>query len=194
MNQLSDPLALHFKLVRLRAEAAFVKRLNAGYGFADSSIPSQVFLEDNEARERLSRDALLPKDPHEDQEDEIAVEIDEILTRLKGHDSPLFALANIFELSAIEQNVLTIAVSYGLNKDVSELCDRLSNSNRGQLRCEIIREILGGDEKYAHLMEVLHPRSTLVRESLITFEMDASPVRGSFRANPRILYWLMNVR
>ena len=112
-------------LLEADAEAALVRRLNAGYGFADARVPAQVFLRDPEARERMSRDALRPRDTHLDQ----AAELDEAIADLEAvvavHASPLSTLCDRFALSPAEAALLALAVAYELDADVRSLCHGL---------------------------------------------------------------------
>jgi hypothetical protein len=57
--------------VRLHAEAALVRRLNAGAGFADPRVPSQIYLRDAAAMARLAGGTLRPRGTHAKAEAEL---------------------------------------------------------------------------------------------------------------------------
>ncbi|MCW5806194.1 MAG: hypothetical protein KIT31_27765, partial [Deltaproteobacteria bacterium] len=50
--------------IRLRAEAALYRRLDAGSGFADPRVPAQIYLRDEGARARLAAGTLRPRGTH----------------------------------------------------------------------------------------------------------------------------------
>src|SRR5215467_414769 len=50
--------------VRLHAEAALLRRLNAGAGFADPRVASQIYLRDHDAMARLAGGTLRPQGTH----------------------------------------------------------------------------------------------------------------------------------
>ena len=50
--------------VKLHAEAALLRRLNAGAGFADPRVASQIYLRDEDAMARLAGGTLRPQGTH----------------------------------------------------------------------------------------------------------------------------------
>src|ERR1051325_8904524 len=58
--------------VRLHAEAALLRRLNAGAGFADPRIASQIYLRDEAALARLAGGTLRPQGTHRKAAGELA--------------------------------------------------------------------------------------------------------------------------
>jgi hypothetical protein len=50
--------------MRMHAEAALLRRLNAGAGFADGRLPSQVYLRDPAAMARIAGGTLRPQGTH----------------------------------------------------------------------------------------------------------------------------------
>src|SRR5690606_13449813 len=57
--------------LRLHAEAALLRRLNAGSGFADPRVPSQIYLRDDAALARLAGGTLRPQGTHRTAEAEL---------------------------------------------------------------------------------------------------------------------------
>ena len=81
--------------MRLRAEAALVRRLDAGAGFADPRIPSQIYLRDDAALGRIAIGTLRPQGSHRKARVEVARAISAIphvdpprLATLVGPDLP----------------------------------------------------------------------------------------------------------
>ena len=140
-NSLEGALEPHVRRVRLRAEAALVRRLNAGLGFADPSIPAQLFLRDDSARERMGRDALRPRDTHAEQAGELDELIADASAQLEVHESPLTSLAGRFALSAAESALLEIAVAYELDSDVRVICHALGAPRRDALFADVCQEL-----------------------------------------------------
>src|SRR5262250_241877 len=71
MNELDAAIAS----VRLHAEAALLRRLNAGAGFADPRIASQIYLRDEAALARLAGGTLRPQGTHRKAAGELAAVI-----------------------------------------------------------------------------------------------------------------------
>src|SRR5882672_3098189 len=69
---LAGALAVAIGSVRLHAEAALLRRLNAGAGFADPHIASQIYLRDAAALARLAGGTLRPQGTHHRAEAELA--------------------------------------------------------------------------------------------------------------------------
>ncbi|HEY5947666.1 MAG TPA: hypothetical protein VIV40_19315, partial [Kofleriaceae bacterium] len=64
MAELADWLVAVVREVRLHAEAALVRRLNAGAGFADPRAASQIYLRDEAALARIAGGTLRPQGTH----------------------------------------------------------------------------------------------------------------------------------
>jgi len=188
---LPDALAPHVRLVRLRAEAALIGRLNAGYGF-EARAPARLYLRDQEARERLGRDALQPQDTHVAQAEELDEVIAEAEAALELHESPLTLLAARFALAPAELSLLTIAVAHQIDPDVRDLCDALSPRRRGGLSGDVAQEISAELGDVADLYRLLHPGATLRRELLLEVDDDrGSLATATLVANRRVLEWLL---
>lgn len=194
-------LAPHIRLIRLRAEAALLRRLNAGYGFADASIPGEVFLRDEAARERMSRDSLRPHDSHVAQ----AAELDDAIAEARaaaadGQGSPLELVCERFGLTAGERALLTVALTYELDPDVRDLCHALAWRRRSALFADVCQELSPELGTARALMAALHPASALRRGCLLEVDgelgdMRQTPARatcGSALAlSRRVLDWLL---
>jgi SpoVK/Ycf46/Vps4 family AAA+-type ATPase len=169
-----EALAPHMVLVRLYAEAAMIRRFNAGYGFADSRIPAEVFLWDEMARDRLGRDSLRPQDTHLAQADEIDHAIGNAYATLDSYKSPLTTLAERFGLDEAEQALLGITLAYEIDRDVRELCHALCGRRPPGLYTDICLELAPELSSMSTLMRVLHPSGALRQGCLIEIEMSAA--------------------
>jgi len=72
---LDSALAAAIATVRRHAEAALLRRLNAGAGFADPRIASQIYLRDEPALGRIAGGTLRPQGSHRKAASELAREI-----------------------------------------------------------------------------------------------------------------------
>jgi AAA+ superfamily predicted ATPase len=187
-----DALAPHLTLVRLRAEAALVARLNAGFGFG-ADTPSRMYLRDAAARDRMSRDALQPRDTHLEQAEEIADALEDAEAAVELYDSPLTLLAERFALSPGEAELLTVAVAYQLDADVRDLCDALAGRRRGSLRADIALELCPAIDGVPALLYALHLGGRLRAELLLEVgDEDREPIAAaSIGVRRRVLDWLL---
>jgi len=185
----------HLRFVRLRAEAALVRRLNAGYGFSDPRLPAQLYLRDDAARERLGRDALRPRDTHEDQAVEIEEQAADVAAQLEVHASPLVDLFDRFRLSPPERALLAIAVAYELDRDVRELCHALAAPRRGGLYGDVCQELAPELDSTPALLRALHPNAALVWCRLLESQEEGGPPRAitarSLSCSRRVVDWLL---
>lgn len=197
-------LAPHIDAVRLHAEAALVRRFNAGYGFADARIAAETYLHHPETRERMARDALRPQDTHADQ----AAEIEQALARardaLADHASPLTVLAGRFGLDAAERALLAVAVAYELDRDVRALCHALAGNRGPLLFADVCQELAPALASAHTMLRILHPGGRLCRGCLIVTEpARAAPGRsgrhgpltaalaGALAVDRHVLDWLL---
>lgn len=189
-------LAPHIALVRLHAEAALVRRFNAGHGFADARIPAEIYLHDEATRERLGRDSLRPQDTHLVQAEEIAADIARARAALQGHASPLTAVAARFDLDTAEQALLAAAVAYELDHDVRELCQALAGRRRPALFGDVCQELMPVLAAPRTMLRVLHPSGPLRRGCLVDVDVPlGDPGRDridcALTVGRRVLDWLL---
>jgi hypothetical protein len=180
-------LAPHVARVRLAAEAALLRRLNAGVGFADPRAPGQIYLRDPAAQLRLGRATLKPSDTHRKQAAEVAAALAATEASLVDHPSRLADLAARFVLGPTEAAVVEIALAYALDGDVRELCQALAPRRRGALWADLVQELAGVDA--AALASALHPDGALVASGLVVVEADATT--GALRLDGAALGWLV---
>src|SRR6185503_5154132 len=131
----SDPLGAAIASVRLHAEAALLRRLNAGAGFADPRLASQIYLRDGAALARIAGGTLRPHGTHRKAADELAAAIasagepgapTEPTTPAAHPASRLATLAARLGIDPFGSGVLLVAVAYALDLDTRELCHALA--------------------------------------------------------------------
>src|SRR5581483_4954796 len=99
------------------------RRLNAGAGFADPRIASQIYLRDPGELGRLAGGTLRPQGSHRRAADELAAAI------ARAPDPSASRLAILGDRLAVDPvgaGVLLIAVAYALDLDVRKLCHALA--------------------------------------------------------------------
>ncbi len=154
--------------IRLRAEAALVRRLDAGAGFADPRIPSQVFLRDEAALARIASGTLRPQGTHRKARTELA----RAISAIPSIDPPRFAtLIARMALDARARDVLAVALAYALDLDTRELCHALAPRRRPALHLETCADILEAEP--SELVRACAPGAPLRRGRLIAIEGDA---------------------
>jgi len=136
-----DPLAAAISTVRLHAEAALLRRLNAGAGFADPRIASQIYLRDEAALARLAGSTLRPQGTHR----RAAGELAQVIAAAEREANPPTRLAIMTERLGIDPvagGVLLVAVAYALDLDTRELCHALAPRRGPALYLETCADIL----------------------------------------------------
>ncbi|HEX4418414.1 MAG TPA: hypothetical protein VH165_10970, partial [Kofleriaceae bacterium] len=192
---MADPaLAAAIATVRLHAEAALLRRLNAGAGFADPRIASQIYLRDAGALGRLAGGTLRPQGSHRKAAGELAQVLAAtaegsgskpgppsrlaILTERLGLDSPPGSLAS---------GVLLVAVGYALDLDTRELCHALAPRRGPALYLETCADLLEADP--ALLVRAIAPGSALRRGRALGVEGDG--LAAALEVPGPTLAWLL---
>src|SRR6185503_13123540 len=119
----SDPLGAAIASVRLHAEAALLRRLNAGAGFADPRLASQIYLRDEAALARIAGGTLRPQGTHRKAAGELA---QAIAAAGDGAPGRLDVMTERLGIDAVGGGVLLVAVAYALDLDTRELCHALA--------------------------------------------------------------------
>jgi hypothetical protein len=155
--------------VRLHAEAALVRRLNAGSGFADPRVPSQIYLRDEAAQARLAGGTLRPQGTHRRAETELAAAI----AGAGQHDARatrLGLMTSRLGIDPIAGGVLALALAYALDLDTRELCHALAPRRRPALYLETCADVLQSET--SALLHAVWPGAPLRRGRLVAVEGD----------------------
>src|SRR5678816_2905618 len=165
--------------VRLHAEAALLRRLNAGAGFADPRIASQIYLRDEAALARLAGGTLRPQGTHRKAAGELAAAIaagpqaadrDGVGGDAGAAPSRLAVMTERLGIDPIASGVLLIAVAYALDLDTRELCHALAARRAPALYLETCADILEAEP--AGLLRAIAPGGVLRRNRALVVEGD----------------------
>ncbi len=180
------PLASIIGEVRLHAEAALIRRLNAGSGFADPRVPSQIFLRDPAALARIAGGTLRPQQSHA----KAAVELERAIASAAGHDANATRLGVMtarMGLDPVASGVLVATLAYALDLDTRELCHALAPRRKAALYLETCADIL--DLEPAALLRAIAPGAPLRRGRLIS--VDGDGLAASLELTHGAVAWLL---
>ncbi len=181
----ADPLAALIAEVRLHAEAALVRRLNAGSGFADPRVPSQIFLRDPAALARIAGGTLRPQQTHA----AAAIELQRAIAQAATNDAGTTRLGLMsarMGLDATEGGLLVATLAYALDLDTRELCHALAPRRRPALYVETCADVLG--MATAALLRATAPGSPLRRGRMIS--VDGDGLAATLELTHGALAWL----
>jgi SpoVK/Ycf46/Vps4 family AAA+-type ATPase len=164
---LDDELAAAIASVRRHAEAALLRRLNAGAGFADPRLASQIYLRDEPALGRIAGGTLRPQGSHRKAADELARAI---AAEAAPASTRLAQLADRLALDPLARGVLLVAIAYALDLDTRELCHALAPRRAANLYLETLADVL--EAPPAPLLRAIAPGAPLRRGRAITVEGD----------------------
>jgi len=182
----ADPLAALITEVRLHAEAALVRRLNAGSGFADPRVPSQIYLRDPAALGRLAGGTLRPQQTHA----AAAIELERAIAQAAKSDAGATRLGLMtarMGLDATAGGLLVAALAYALDLDTRELCHALVPRRRPALYVETCADVLGMPA--AALVRATAPGSPLRRGRLLS--VDGDGLAATLELTHGALAWLL---
>ncbi len=180
---------------RLFAEGALVRRLNAGAGFADSRIASQIYLRDESALARIAGGTLRPQGTHRKAADEIRVALeaaDRDAMDRAGREGRWTRLVRGFsELSGSGPYfTLGLAIAYAIDHDVRELCHALAARRRPGLYLETCADIFEQEPPPpTRTMEALRGLPLLRNARLIHASGDG--LDAAIEVAPQVLAWLI---
>ncbi|HMG55360.1 MAG TPA: ATP-binding protein [Kofleriaceae bacterium] len=176
--------------VRLHAEAALLRRLNAGAGFADPRIASQIYLRDTAALARLAGGTLRPQGTHRRAAGELAQAIAAAAaggTTDGGEPSRLAVMTRRLGIDPVASGALLVAVAYALDLDTRELCHALVPRRSPALYLEACADILEADP--AGLIRAVAPGSALRRGRALGVEGDG--LAAALEVPGSALAWLI---
>lgn len=183
---LPDWLAAIVREIRLHAEAALVRRLDAGSGFADSRSPSQIYLRDEAALARIAGGTLRPRGTHRKAAEELA----QAIAQTSGHDarqSRFGTLAQRLEIDHAASGLLAAALAYALDLDMRELAHALAPRRRPALYLDTCADVLGLPT--TTLLAATSPGSALRRGRALV--VDGDGLSASIEIARPVLAWLL---
>jgi hypothetical protein len=186
MTALPDWLAAVVREVRLHAEAALVRRLNAGTGFADPRAASQVYLRDEAALARIAGGTLRPQGTHR----KAAEELERAIAEASRHDARQTRLGVVSERLALDPvagGVLAAAIAYAVDLDMRELVHALAPRRKPALYLETCADVLQLEP--AALLAATAPGSPLRRGRAVV--VDGDGLAAEIALAPALLPWLV---
>ncbi|HTJ46552.1 MAG TPA: AAA family ATPase [Kofleriaceae bacterium] len=186
---MADELADLIAGARLHVERVLLGRFSAGYGFSDGRVPAEVYVADADARARIGRDPLRPRNTHAEQLAEVERRI-AAMPAWPAPDTRLARLASRFGLDAVDASLIGIAAAYAIDRDVGALCHALAAPRRAGLWGDVLAEVAGVSRASA----ALGPGGAVVRSLLVApvgGDDSGRPVLGAaFACAPRVVAWL----
>ena len=181
--------------VRRHAEAALLRRLNAGAGFADPRIASQIYLRDESALGRIAGGTLRPQGSHRKAAGELARELAAAQgasppAPLAAGSAPASRLALLTERLGIDptaSGIALVAIAYALDLDTRELCHALAPRRSPALYLETCVDVL--ETEAATLIRGIAPGAALRRGRAITVEGDG--LSAALDVPGPLLAWLL---
>ena len=185
-------LAPAIALVRLRAESAFLARLNAGTGFGDARSPAQIHLRDTAASTRLGRVAARPSETHKKAAAEVATAIAAAEREVGPDEASRLALAAArLELNAAERALLQLAVAYAIDADTRELVHGMCGRRKPALYLDLAAEIDPALAAVADLAAATHVRGPLRDGDWIALGDDSGGGGLYVAASRRLVDWTL---
>jgi hypothetical protein len=169
--------------VRRHAEAALLRRFNAGSGFADPRVPSQIYLRDEAALARIAGGTLRPQATHA----KAASELAKTLEDTPAMSPRVTAMTTRLGLDETSDGLALVAIAYAIDLDTRELCHALVPRHRPALYVETCADILQIDA--AALVRAAAPGSALRRGKAISVEGDG--LAASIDVPNATLAWLL---
>ncbi len=114
--------------IRLCAEHALLRRLDAGAGFADPRVPSQIFLRDSAANARVAGGTLRPQRTHAKALVELGIALGAARSEVAG--TRLGLLVDRLALDEVAAALVATALAYAVDLDTRELVHALAGARR----------------------------------------------------------------
>lgn len=172
-------------LVRRYAEAALLRRLNAGSGFADPRVPSQIYVRDEATLARIAGGTLRPKGTHEKAADDLSRAIAEQKSAITP--SRFATMTARLGLDGTSGGIALVALAYALDLDTRELCHALAPRRRPALHAETIADVLQAEPSV--LVRAVAPGSALRRGRAIS--VDGDGLAATIEVPNATLAWLL---
>jgi len=171
--------------IRLHAEAALLRRLDAGSGFADARVASQIYLRDGSALARLAGGTLRPQGTHRKPLAELEAQI--AASAVDARATPLGILVRRLALPPIQGALVAGALAYAVDLDTRELVHALVPRRKPALYVETCADVLG--VPVPELLRAVAPGSELRRCRVLSIDGDG--LDAAIELHPSALGWLL---
>ncbi|MDB4953540.1 MAG: ATPase central domain protein [Myxococcales bacterium] len=185
MAELPQWLAAIIAEVRLHAEAALIRRLDAGSGFADPRVPSQIYLRDEAALARIAGGTLRPQGTHR----KAAAELERAIASA-AHDARqtrLGVMTSRLGIDPIAGGLLVAALAYAIDLDTREIVHALTPRRRPALYLETCADVLAIEP--AALVMAIASGSALRRGRILLIDGDG--LGAAIALSGSALAWLL---
>jgi hypothetical protein len=171
--------------IRRHAEAALLRRLDAGSGFADARVASQIYLRDPAAMARLAGGTLRPQGTHR----KALAEVETLIagSEVDARETPLATMVRRFRLSPLAGAVVAGALAYAVDLDMRELVHALAPRRKAALHVETLADVLG--LPVPELLLAIAPGAELRRCGVV--EVDGDGLDATLDVHPAALAWLL---
>jgi hypothetical protein len=172
--------------IRLCAEHALLRRLDAGAGFADSRIASQIYLRDAAANARIAGGTLRPQHTHGKALGEVGSALGHARADVAG--TRLGTLIERLALDATSAALVAAALAYAIDLDTRELVHALAGGRRGAgLYVDVCADVL--ELAPSELLRAIALGSPLRRTRAIS--VDGDSLDAEVELGSGALAWLL---
>jgi SpoVK/Ycf46/Vps4 family AAA+-type ATPase len=172
--------------IRLSAEHALLRRLDAGAGFADPRIASQIYLRDAAANARIAGGTLRPQHTHHKALGELGAALGKARTNVAG--TRLGTLTDRLALDATSAALVAAALAYAVDLDTRELMHALAGARRTSgLYVDVCADVL--ELAPAELLRAIALGSPLRRTRAIA--VDGDSLDAELELGSGALAWLL---
>ncbi|HPH66761.1 MAG TPA: AAA family ATPase [Kofleriaceae bacterium] len=173
--------------VRLLAEAALLRRFNAGVGFADARMPSQLFCRDAELAQRLGSGMLRSQGTHQHASAAVAT----LLAALQPGPptaSRIATLASRLAFDSLSRDIVEVCLAWEADLDTRALCDAVAGRRLESLPVDTLADIVGGDHTVAIVMAL---QAGAVLRSARLLRVEGEGLAATITLRPAVLRWLL---
>ncbi len=175
--------------VRLLAEAALLRRFNAGVGFADARLPSQMFCRDPEVNLRIGSGLLRSADTHRKASDTVTALLAVASAARQQESSRLDRLAQCLSLDAVSRDLVDVCLAWETDLDTRELISALAGRKLELMPLDCVVDVLGPEHAAAIVLAVQLGAPLRVAR-VLRFEGEGLSAGLALRSST--LRWLLN--
>lgn len=189
--ELPDWLSAVIAEVRLHAEAALLRRLDAGSGFADSLAPSQIYLRDAAANARIAGGTLRPQGTHRSACAEVARAVAQATENsakiVMATPTRLAQLVHRLGIEPVGAGLLGAALAYAIDLDTRELMHALTPRRKPGLYLDACVDVL--EVSTIEVLNAVAASAALRRGRIIV--VDSDTLDGQLELVSSAYAWLL---
>lgn len=174
--------------VRLLAEAALLRRFNAGVGFADARLPSQMFCRDPDVAARIGSGLIRSKETHRKASDSVATLLAAADLARQQEFSRLDLLAERLELDRLSRDIVDVCVAWETDLDTRELLAAVAGRRFDLIPVDCLVDVVGPEHAGA-IARAVQPGAPLRVARILRFEGEGLAAGLALRSPT--LRWLL---